>query len=331
MASHSARKGQLGHLTTVELESRWFQVRVLPEVGSKIYDLIWKPTGKNFLWHNPRIAPQIYPIESEFDNYWCGGWDDAFPTADSCVFRNQRYPDLGELRSLQWAVDSTEVKAGEAAVQLSAFGPISPVKAVKRITVDGNSPVVRMNYQITNLGPMDVNFLWGTHPAVTVSPHSILRVPAKQGIVSQCNDPAYGQPGERYNWPVLEVGGRTIPMDKVRSNDANLYFGHYTVGLEGGWYAVEDTQSGDGILLSFPLDQCPCLWLWLNYGGWRGLYHVVVEPWTGYPVNLAQAYDRNNTRRLKPGELFSVELQATAYQRPETWKEALTRVCSAGL
>ena len=74
------------------------EARVLPEVGAKIYDLIWKPTGRNILYHNPRIAPQVYPIESEFDNYWCGGWDDAFPTCDGCVFRNQRYPDLGELR-----------------------------------------------------------------------------------------------------------------------------------------------------------------------------------------------------------------------------------------
>jgi hypothetical protein len=229
MASHSGRQGRLGNLTTLELENRWFKVRVLPEVGAKIYDLIWKPTGKNILWHNPRIAPQTYPIESEFDNYWCGGWDDAFPTADSCVFRNQRYPDLGELRSLRWAVDSTKIEAGDTGAQLSAFGPISPVKAVKRIAVERN--VFRMNYEITNLGPMDLEFLWGTHPAVAITPDSILRIPARYGVVSQCNEPGYGEAGQRYDWPALKISERAIPMDKARSIDANLCFGHYAVDL----------------------------------------------------------------------------------------------------
>ena len=75
--ARSLRRGRLGPLATVDLENRWLKVRVLPEVGAKIYDLIWKPTGRNILYHNPRIAPQVYPIESEFDNYWCGGWDEA--------------------------------------------------------------------------------------------------------------------------------------------------------------------------------------------------------------------------------------------------------------
>ncbi len=326
MTTRSLRRGRLGSLATVDLENRWLKVRVLPEVGAKIYDLIWKPTGRNILWHNPRIAPQVYPIESEFDNYWCGGWDDAFPTCDGCVFRNQRYPDLGELRSLRWKVDSTRQPAGGAVAQFSALGPISPVRAVKTVTVEGRAPVVRMRYQITNLGPMNVDFLWGTHPAVAVTPHTVLRIPARHAQVSQSNDPAYGQAGQRYDWPILETGGRRIEMDKVRGIDANLCFGHYALDLEEGWYAIEDTRSGEGFLLTFPLEQCPCLWLWLNYGGWRGLHQVIVEPWTGFPVNLAQAYEQKTTRCLKPGEGFSVEVKATIYHRPETWKEALARL-----
>jgi hypothetical protein len=51
-------------LRTVELENDWFWVTLLPEVGAKIYDLVWKPTGRNYLWHNPRIAPKMYPIDA---------------------------------------------------------------------------------------------------------------------------------------------------------------------------------------------------------------------------------------------------------------------------
>ena len=326
MATWSVQRGRHGSLATVDLENRWLKVRVLPQVGAKIYDLIWKPGGRNILWHNPRIAPQVYPIESEFDNYWCGGWDDAFPTCDACVFRNQRYPDLGELRSLQWKVDCTRKAASGSMVQFSACGPISPVRATKTVTLEAHAPVVRMRYQITNLGPMRVDFLWGTHPAVAVNEHTILRIPARHGIAAQCSQPDHGQVGQRYDWPILETDAGAMQMDKTQKIDANIYFGHYAIDLADGWYAIEDTNTGEGFLLKFPLEQCPNLWLWLNYGGWRGHHHVILEPWTGVPVNLAEAYERKTSRSLDPGEEFSVEICATVYKRPEDWKTALARI-----
>jgi hypothetical protein len=326
MLAKANGKARIHGLRAVRLENKWLQVSLLPDVGGKIYDLIWKPTGKNILWHNPRILPQAYPIESEFDNYWCGGWDDAFPTCDECVFQGQRYPSLGELRSLRWRVDSARLQGKRPTVELSAFGPISPVKAVKAGVPERHSPVVRMQYRIVNLGPMSVDFLWGTHPAVAVTDRTILRIPARHGIAAQCSDPGLGEVGQRYNWPILEAASGRIEMDKVRSIGANLCFGHYAVDLEDGWYAIEDTESGEGFLMRFPLAQCPCLWLWLNYGGWRGLHHVIVEPWTSVPVNLAQAYEQKTSRGLKPREEFSVEVRATVYHKPQTWKDALRRL-----
>ena len=320
------RHGRVASLSAVELENEWLKVRILPEVGAKIYDLIWKPSGKNILWHNPRIVPQSFPIESEFDNYWCGGWDDGFPTCDECVFQGQRYPGLGELRSLRWNVDSASRVGSDAVVQLSAFGPISPVKALKTVTLEGNSPIIRMQYLITNLGPARVDFIWGTHPAIAVTEQTILRIPAKHGIAAQCNQPGWGEAGQRYDWPILEAKAGRAEMNKVQGIDANLCFGHYAIDLEDGWYAIEDTFSGEGFLLKFSLDQCPCLWLWLNYGGWRGLHHVILEPWTSVPVNLAQAFEQKTSRFLEPGEEFSVEISATLYHKPETWKEALERL-----
>jgi len=325
-ASKKVLSGGQGSLATVELENQWFSLQILPEVGAKIYDLVWKPSGKHVLWHNPRIAPQTYPIEAEFDNYWCGGWDDGFPTDDECVFRGQRYPDLGELRSLHWKVDSVRREGDEGIAQLSTFGPISPVKAVKTVTVTERAPVVRVRYGVTNLGPMDVDFLWGTHAALSVTPRTILRIPAKEGIVDRCNDPRLGRAGQHYQWPILDTAAGRIEMDKVRGIEANLFFGHYAVGLTGGWYAVEDSESGEGFLVTFPLDKCPCLWVWMNYGGFRGHYHVIVEPWTSIPVNLVQAYEQKSSRSLKQGEEFSVEIKATVYVKPETWDRALERL-----
>ena len=327
MARHTLHRGAIESLTTLDLENRWLKVGVLPDLGAKIYDFIWKPTGKNFMWHNPRIPPQTYPVESDFAIYWCGGWDDFFPTCDECVFRNQPYPSIGELRSVRWNVDSAGRRGNDVEARLSAFGPISPVKAEKIVILEGLSPVVRVEWRITNLGPMSIEFTWGTHPALAANPQTVMRIPARHGIATYCSQAGWGQPGQRYDWPVLETeAAGSVEMDKARGIEANVCFGHYVVDLEDGWYAVEDSSTGEGFLLRFPLEQCPCLWLWLNYGGFRGFHHVILEPWTSQAVTLAEAYERKIHLSLKPGEKFSVAMSATAYHKPETWKEALARL-----
>ncbi len=313
-------------LRAIELENDWLRVTVLPDVGAKIYDLVWKPTGRNFLWHNPRIAPQTFPIEANFDNYWCGGWDDGFPTCDACEYKGEQYPNLGELRSVRWSVELAGLVGEEAVAKLGAFGPISAVRAKKTVIVAGRSPVIRMHYEITNLGPLPLDFIWGTHPALDPTAHMTLRIPAKTGIVGQASDSTLGTPGQRYSWPMLETAHGRVDMSRVQTIEAKTFYGHYATDLEAGWYAVEDTERGEGFLLQFPADLCRYLWMWLVYGGWRGYHHVIVEPWTSYPINLAEAVRQRTNRHLEPGENFSVQVQATVYTRPETWQDALRRI-----
>ncbi len=314
-------------LRAVVMENEWLRVSILPEVGAKIYDFVWKPTGRNFLWHNPRIAPQPYPIEANFDNYWCGGWDEGFPTCEECNFGGEHYPNLGELRSVRWTIDATTGAEGQDAVaKLSAFGPISPVRAEKTVTLRAKSPVVEMHYEIANLGPLPLDFIWGTHPALDPTPHMILRIPGKTGIVGQSSATSLGTPGQRYSWPNLETAAGRTDMSRGLGMEAKIFCGHYVTDLEAGWYAVEDTETGEGFLLKFPQSICPYLWLWLVYGGWRGYHHVIVEPWTSCPVTLSEAVRQGTHRHLEPGEKFRVEVRATIFTKPETWQDALARV-----
>lgn len=315
----------------LEFENDWLTISLLPEVGGKIYDLIWKPTGRNFLWHNPRVEPQTYPIEANFDNYWCGGWDDVFPTCDECDFRGEHYPTLGELRSLRWKVELAEPADGNLVARLASFGPISPVRAVKTVFLAERAPLLRILYEIKNLGPLSLDFLWGTHPALAVSDSMILRIPAKTGIVSQSSTPRLGSPGQQYAWPFLQTPAGTIDMSLVQGIKTGAFCGHYATELEAGWYAVEDTQQGQGFLLQFPQETCPYLWMWLAYGGYRGHHHVIVEPWTSMPVHLAEAFARGTHRHLEAGETFSVEVRATIYSRPETCQQTVERLSSLPL
>src|ERR1700677_4686983 len=85
---------RLHGLRILELENEWLSLSVLPEVGAKILTLYDKTGNRQILWENPRIRPQTYPIDANFDNYWCGGWDDAHPNQDRsyCLWPHQRDP-----------------------------------------------------------------------------------------------------------------------------------------------------------------------------------------------------------------------------------------------
>src|SRR5437870_548006 len=192
-------------LRAIQLENEWLNISILPDVGAKLYDLHWKPSRRDFLWHNPRILPQTFAIEANFDNYWCGGWDEGFPTCDACEYQGENYPNLGELRSLNWNVEWADRERDDLVVRLSAFGPISPVRAEKTVMIAGGAPVVKIHYEISNLGPLPVDFIWGTHPALAVTPGMILRIPARTGIVGLSSDPSLGAQGQRYVWPMIET------------------------------------------------------------------------------------------------------------------------------
>ena len=309
-------------LKTVELENDWFWLTVLPEVGAKIYDLVWKPTGRNYLWHNPRIAPRSYPLDANFDNYWCGGWDDAFPTCDECDVRGDHYPNLGELRSVEWETPFVGEDNGNGVVEMTSFGPITPVQAKKRVILRKEIPVIQVHYELLNIGPMPFDFIWGTHPAMDTSESAVLRIPAKTGIVDQASDRRLGSTGQHYRWPYLPVQGETTDMSQTQGIKEGIFCRHFATELQEDWFAVEDGDATSGFLLSFPHDVCTCLQLWLVYGGWRGYRNVIVEPFTSLHINLAEAIRNRTARSLAPGKKFEIDIFATIYQKPQTYIDA---------
>ena len=310
-------------LKTIELENDWFRVTILPEIGAKLYDLIWKWSGRNYLWHNQRIAPRPYPLEANFDNYWCGGWDDAFPTCDACDVRGEHFPNLGELRSVEWETVFVGHKDGNAIAELVGFGPISPVQARKIVVLKRETPVIHVHFELRNLGPMAFDFTWGTHPAIDPGESSVLRIPAKTGIVDQSSDSRLGLVGQHYPWPYLEVDGNLTDVSRTLKFEDKAYCRHFATDLTQGCFAVEDVHSGSGLLFAFPPHICPHLQLWLVYGGWRGHRHVIVEPWTSLDMNLANAIQNQTSCKLVPGHKFEVDISTTIYEKLQNWQDAL--------
>jgi galactose mutarotase-like enzyme len=83
--------------------------------------------------------------------------------------------------------------------------------------------------------------------------------------------------------------------------------------LTDGWVALTDPKAEVGIGLVFPREVFPVLWCWMVYGGWRGHYHVALEPWIGWPHQLDKAVAAGRHRTLAPGETLQCETMAVVY------------------
>ncbi len=122
--------------------------------------------------------------------------------------------------------------------RFGGFGPISPVRAEKTVALSGQSPVIKIQYKITNLGPAPLDFIWATHPALAPTAQTILTIPARTGIVGLSSVPNLGTPGQRYSWPQIETPVGVTDMSRARSADANVFCGHYATDREADWFAV---------------------------------------------------------------------------------------------
>jgi hypothetical protein len=216
----------LNGLPVIDMENEGLRVTVLPDPGAKIYDLVCKRTGRNFLWNNPRITPHRYAIESNFDNHWCGGGTKASRPATSAIIEANITPTSANYAPAVGRSLPQRPQAANAVAELTTFGPVSPVRARKAVILEADQPVLTVQYAIENLGPLCLDFIWGTHPALNPTERMLLRIPAKTGFVGQASHPSLGEPGQRHRWPILDTASGTTDTSRTQPANAGVFCGH---------------------------------------------------------------------------------------------------------
>ncbi len=309
------------------LENRALRVVVVPELGGKVLELVDKAADRDLLWHNPRTPPRRAPFGAHFDDWWCGGWDEIFPTGDIAPLHGEPLPYMGEMWSVPWTVREEPAPDGAVAITTTGHATIAPARLERRLELRGDEPVLRASYRLTNLDRRPLPFLWGIHPALAVSPAHRIDVPAGRMLVGVSSDPSLGAVGQSYDWPFLPSAalpdGRR-DMRQVPPPDALVFGGHWATDLREGWLALTDTASRRGLVIVFPADVFRVAWLWQVYGGWRGHYHLALEPWTGYPMRLDEAIAAGAARILGAGETLQAEVAFVVYEG-RTSVERVTR------
>lgn len=312
---HCSTGWQYHGFDAIILENRALRVDILTGLGAKIYNLIDLATGRNLLWHNPRVPPRRPPFGASFDDWWAGGWDDPFPNGAATVFEGEHRPFLGELWTLPWQWEMSHDDNGGPCLHLWAEGVISPARMEKWVSLDSAAPVLHIRYAVTNLGYSPLTFMMGIHPALMVTPAHRIDLPATSVLVEESQAHRFGLPGHSYQWPYAEDDtGASVNLRQVLPASAGTYGFLYAYDLTDGWAGLTDTSGGPGLGLSFSREVFPVVWLWLVYGGWRGFYHVALEPWTSYPTRIDSAQAQGRTRVLPPGTVLTADLTAVVYR-----------------
>jgi len=285
------------------------RLTVFPEAGAKILDLVHKPSGFDLLWKNPRVPlRRTYP-GAAFDDVWCGGWDELFPTDPPCALDGNTHHDHGDLWFGPWDWSVEQDDGEEATLYLRRFAVSLPCLMEKWISLRRDSIAVEFRHRLTNLGTQPVSFLWNLHVAHAIEPGSRIFLPTGSIGVEPGYEGRAGADAGELSWPLDEH----VPGDLsvVPGPEAGLTEWLFARDLREGRCAVTHPSAGVGLELAFDREVFRTVWLWGVFGGWRGHYLLLTEPCTSPPGSLADNVARGTAATLAAGGVLETNVVAT--------------------
>jgi galactose mutarotase-like enzyme len=279
---NSMRRGEYCGVPALVLENDLLRTVVLPDRGSKMASLLYKPDNVELLWQPPDGCYPPARYADPYDARHATGFDEMFPSISSCHYEAYPWagttiPDHGEVWSMPWAwtIEHDEVS-------LEVYGVRFPYRLNKRIRLQPNC--VEIAYQATNLSCFDMDFLWAAHPLFSVSPGVEIAVPPDMGsIVNAAAGPRLPEYGQVYSFPHCQsANGATLELNRVPPYNGTGYQKYYFSGPSvDGWCELRSPRNGLSVRLAFPVQEVPYLGMWVNEGGWNGQYNMAPEPATG--------------------------------------------------
>jgi hypothetical protein len=301
-------------LRVIRIENDSLAVEILPDLGAKILRLIHKPSGQNLLWENPRLRPETAPFGSSFDNHWSGGWDEVLPNdLPAAAPGGDMLPEHGEFWTQPAEVRVLAATTSVCEVSFTQLGRVLPTSFEKTVIVTASDPFVRVRYAFSHAGDYAFPFLWNIHPAMSISPATWLDVPARTGVTDPWRETHFVG-NTTFRWPyATDRAGNPVDLRRVEPPEAGTADMHYLTDVEDGWYAVTDRAAQVGFALRFPVELFRHVWLFRTFGGWRGLYTLILEASAGYPYALADAVANGTCGIMPPHGSLEAEVLAIPY------------------
>ncbi len=310
-------------LKQIVLENHLVRVEMLPEVGSKITSLMYRPDNREFLFQPPAPAdgyriPGYGALFKDFDN---SGFDECLPTVAACKYPGRQFhadlPDHGEVWSVPW-----EWNASDNNVELRCRGKQLPFIFYKQLRLKQDSLLI--SYKIENTSSESLDYLWSSHPLLAVRPGDRVMVPpeVREVFIDQSHSGRLGGFGGRTPWPLtVDRNGAATDLSLLHPPSAGTAEKFFTPRLHEGWCALHSPSSNHSITFRFDPDLVPFVGMWINQGGWPTdslpkHYTVALEPCSGAPDSLEKAVEFNQARNLAAKESRAWEVEIQIHPKP---------------
>ncbi len=230
----------------VVLENRYLRLTILPELGGRLYECIFRPTGQNIFYRNQVLKPTQWGPLSRERNWWlaAGGMEWAFPVHE---------------HGYQWGVPwsySIERSGAEAKVVLRDTGE-TRLRAWVEIGLTPESASFTVRPHVENPTGSAVSYQFWTNAMLTLGGTSLSSntefVYPTDEILIHSAGPDGGLPGEGeiVSWPSL--AGR----DLSRYGNWEDWLGFFAPRLKYDFVGAYNHQTGLGVVRAFSREEAP--------------------------------------------------------------------------
>jgi hypothetical protein len=227
------------------LENKYLRLVILPDLGGRIYECVFKPTGNNEFYSNTVIKPtQWGPLAPAGANWWLGvgGLEWGFPVEEHGY-------EFGTV----WGFDHAERPDGGMMITLyTRNGPQNPYVVVDIILPPETAYFV-VQPRIVNPWGQPFRFKWWANAMVapgapnSARPNLNLVLPAREVTVHSTGDGSLPGPGQAMSWPVHN--GR----DFGRLGNWTDYLGVFQrPAASGNFMGVYDPSLDEGLIRVYP-------------------------------------------------------------------------------
>ena len=229
---------------TLVVENEYLQLTFLPELGGRLYQVIYKPTGHNQTYRNPVLKPSPWGPPEQ-------GWWLAAGGVEWCLPVEEHGYEWG----MPWQATAQRDPKGVTVI-LRDTRASDRVRAEIAVRLDAGAAAFTIRPRLENPtgAPLPVKY-WtnamlapGGHNAPSADLRFVLSPSITQVTIHSRGDDSLPAYNELMSWPIF--GGR----DMSRLGNWNRWLGLFENPALGGFMAVYDEGYDEGMVRAFPVD-----------------------------------------------------------------------------
>lgn len=291
-------------LRLVVIENDVLRVVVTPDKGADIVSFVDKATGVDVMLRlptglrSPKSEVALTDREHTLFSYYEGGWQELFPVGSSFgKYHKADMPVHGETPLLSWDHAILEDSPSRVSVEFRVRTLLTPFELKRRMTVDASSPEVWIEETVENLSTMDLEYMWGHHPA--------FGAPFLSG---DC----------RIELPKCRLINGSEKLLRIPPQKEPRRAMFYAADLKRGVYGIHNDHLGFGFGMRWDARVFPKMWIWQSMHAqqtapyFQREYACAIEPFTSLPHQLFGKKDPLPV--LQAGQRLQTSLAAFLYR-----------------